>query len=106
MTTKAEHRHMDAVAGLGCIVCRNLGYGASIAEIHHVRMGNGMSQRASHFDVLPLCPAHHRTGGIGVALHAGQRTWEAAYGTESELLEQVRREIEGTTEGRKALGRG
>lgn len=94
MTTKAERRHMDAVARLGCIVCRNLGYGPTPAEIHHPRKLAGLSQRASHFDVIPLCPAHHRTGGVGVALHAGQRTWEAKYGTESELLEQVRRELE------------
>lgn len=93
MTTKAEARHMSAVAALGCIVCRNLGFGASPAELHHPRKLAGLSQRASHFDVIPLCPAHHRTGGVGVAIHAGQRTWEAEYGTEAELLEQVRREI-------------
>lgn len=93
MTTKAEARHMSAVAALGCIVCRNLNLGQSPAELHHPRSLAGLSQRASHFDVIPLCPAHHRTGGVGVALHAGQRTWEAKYGTESELLEQVRREM-------------
>lgn len=93
MTTKAELRHMDAVARLGCVVCRNLNLGASPAELHHPRFLAGGAQKASHFDVIPLCPIHHRTGGIGVALHAGQRTWEAKYGTESELLEQVRREI-------------
>lgn len=94
MTTAAERRHMDAVARMGCIVCRNLGYGASPAELHHPRMRNGLAKRASHFDVLPLCPAHHRTGGVGVAFHAGKLTWEAKYGTEAELLEQVRRELE------------
>ena len=26
MTTLAERRHMNAVAGLGCILCRRLGY--------------------------------------------------------------------------------
>lgn len=93
MTTKAELRHMDAVARLGCVVCRNLGHGASPAEIHHPRFLAGGAQRASHFDAIPLCPSHHRTGGIGVALHAGQRTWEAKYGTEAELLEQTRREM-------------
>lgn len=93
MTTKAELRHMDAVARLGCVVCRNLGYGFSPCEIHHVRMGNGMAQRAIHLDTIGLCPAHHRIGGHGVALHAGQRTWEAKFGTEAELLEQVRAAI-------------
>lgn len=90
MTTLAEKRHMAAVARLGCIVCRRLGYGPTPAEIHHPRSLAGMGQKASHFDALPICHLHHRTGGHGVALHAGQRTWEANFGTEAELLEKVR----------------
>jgi len=89
--TKAESAHLSRVAALGCIVCRNLGYGESPAACHHIRAGQGMSQRASHFEVIPLCGAHHQTGGHGVAIHAGQKTWEANYGTELELLAQVRR---------------
>lgn len=90
MSTAAEKRHMAAVARLGCIVCRRLGYGPTPAELHHPRSLAGMGQRAGHMDVLPLCAPHHRTGGHGVALHAGQRTWEANFGTEAELLEKVR----------------
>ena len=81
---------MDKVASLGCIVCRRLGLGKSPAHLHHPRKGTGMSRRASHFDVIPLCPMHHQHGGHGVAIHAGQKTWEAEYGTEAELLEEVR----------------
>lgn len=88
--TRTEREHMSSVAALGCIVCRNLGYGPTPAEIHHPRMNNGVGQRSSHFDTIPLCHPHHRTGGFGVALHAGQRTWERNFGTEAELLEQVR----------------
>jgi hypothetical protein len=39
--------------------------------------------------VIPLCHAHHRTGGHGVAVHAGRRTWEDKFGTEDELLTQT-----------------
>ena len=88
--TKAERDHLSQVARLGCIVCRKLGYGPTPAEIHHPRSLAGLGQKASHFDAIPLCYAHHRTGGHGVAIHAGQRTWEANFGTESELLEMVR----------------
>lgn len=91
--TKSESRHLDLVASLGCIVCKNLGHGYSPAEIHHLRSLGCAGKKASHYETIGLCPTHHRTGGVGVALHAGQRTWEAEYGTESELLEQVRREI-------------
>lgn len=87
----AERRHLGLVAGLGCIVCLNNGFPETSAEIHHPRAGQGMGQRASHFDAIPLCHTHHRTGGHGVAIHAGQKTWEEKYGTERELLEQVKK---------------
>jgi hypothetical protein len=88
--TAAEKRHLSKVAELGCIACYNMGYFDSPAEIHHIRTGQGMSQRASDYDSIGLCPSHHRTGGHGVAIHAGQETWEEIHGTELELLEQVR----------------
>lgn len=88
--TKAEREHLDRLQYLGCIVCRNEGYGYTPPAIHHLRSGAGMSQRGSHFEAIPLCPTHHNNGGHGVALHAGQKTWEAKFGTERELLAQVR----------------
>jgi hypothetical protein len=87
---KAESIHLDNVAELGCIVCYNKGHPDTPACIHHIRAGQGMSQRASSYETIPLCPTHHQHGGFGVAIHAGQRTWEKKYGTELELLEQVR----------------
>lgn len=61
----AAKRRLDRVAGLGCILCRHLGNGYTPAEIHHLREGQGMSQRASDWIVAPLCPEHHR-GRTGV----------------------------------------
>ena len=46
MSTKAEKRHMGRVASLGCYLCRQLGYGETPAQVHHVREGQGMAQRA------------------------------------------------------------
>jgi hypothetical protein len=89
IVTKAEKAHLSAVAALGCIACYNMGIEDCPAEIHHIRTGIGKGQRASHFQAIPLCPAHHRTGGHGVAIHAGQKTWEAKHGTELQLLAQV-----------------
>lgn len=91
--TKADQQHLDRVAALGCVVCRNLNYGETPAEIHHCSAGTGLSVRASHRRVIPLCPPHHRTGGHGVAIHAGRRTWEEKYGTEEELLTQTLAEL-------------
>ncbi|MGU7801363.1 Ref family recombination enhancement nuclease, partial [Escherichia coli] len=33
--TKDDKRWLEDVASLGCVVCRNLGYGATPAEVHH-----------------------------------------------------------------------
>ncbi len=86
--TKAEQDHMDAVARLGCLIC------GATAEVHHITTGVGMGQRASHYDTIPLCPRCHRTGAVGVAIHAGKRTWEQRHGTEMELLERTRTLLE------------
>lgn len=82
--TKDEKLHLSKVASLGCIICRRP------AEIHHLRNGVGMAQRNNHYNVIPLCEHHHRTGNYGEALHAGIKAFEANFGTEIELLEKVR----------------
>jgi len=86
--TKAERAHMNAMAATGCIICERP------AELHHPRHGAGIGQRASHMDVIPLCERCHRTGGHGVALHAGIKTFEANFGTEHELLEKAMKRLE------------
>lgn len=87
---RAEREHMARVANMGCIACYNLGYDDTPAEIHHITTGVGMGQRASNYQVLPLCPMHHRQGGPGIAIHAGKQSWELRHGREIDLLEQVR----------------
>lgn len=91
--SKAEKLHLSRVAELRCIVCRNEGLGETPAEIHHCSSGTGMSVRADNFHVIPLCHTHHRTGGHGLAIHAGRQSWENKYGTETELLVQVLYEL-------------
>lgn len=66
MTTIAERDWMNRVAELGCLICR------ADAELHHVREGQGMSQRASNYLVVPLCPDHHR-GNNGIHSHGFYR---------------------------------
>lgn len=85
MSSKSTKKHYDMLAQLGCILCRNLGYYDTPAEIHHIRKA-GM--RRNDAPVIPLCPAHHR-GRYG--LHGlGRRGFVAHYGiTEDDLLQQV-----------------
>ena len=90
--TKADKQWLDDVSSLGCIACRNAGYGATPAEIHHVRSGSGMAQRAEHTRVLPLCPRHHRAC-YPTGFHAAPRSWQQDHGSEEALLTQVAREV-------------
>ena len=46
----------------------------------------GIGMRNNFMNAIPLCPLHHLHGGHGVALHAGQETFESKFGTEEELL--------------------
>lgn len=85
---KAESDHIGKVVAMGCIVCVNAGYGETPAEAHHI--GNGtMGKKASNYEVIGLCHEHHRRGNIGVAVHAGRKSFEANFGTEQELLKQT-----------------
>lgn len=88
-TSKEEKAHFAAIIDLGCIACRHIGFMDTPCEIHHIRDGQGMGRRASVFECLGLCPPHHRTGGHGVAFHAGPEVWQQKFGTERELLAET-----------------
>ena len=81
--TKAEREYMGWVADRGCIICRRP------AEIHHIRAGVGAGQRSTAYETIGLCPKHHRLGGHGVAIHAGQETWQAIHGDETDLADRT-----------------
>jgi hypothetical protein len=95
--TKAERQHYAKLAELGCIVCLNEGFGYSPTEIHHLRTGTGIGQKSHYSDAIGLCPQHHRLGGYGVAIHAGQGKFHENYGTEKDLLRLTKQHL-GATE--------
>ena len=51
-------------------------------SIHHI---DGRTKKGSHAHVLPLCSAHHQTGGEGVAIHPFKKQWEEKYGSQESL---------------------
>lgn len=80
MTRKASE-HMDRVAGIGCILCRELGRDYVPATVHHI----GDTSDRSDFLTIPLCPEHHQgaTGYHGL----GEREFNRRYKTsETKLL--------------------
>jgi len=70
---KAESVYLGRLQRLGCIVCRQIFDFAydppdpslQLIVIHHVREGQGMSQRAQNWLCIPLCCEHH-TGNTGI----------------------------------------
>ena len=90
--TKAEKVHMRKVADVGCIACRKLGYEDTPAELHHVKKGT-MGKKASNYEVIPLCPHHHRTSNE--SYHLNPLWFTEKFGTQQELLEEVTRLIYG-----------
>ena len=94
--SKAGKQWMADVASLGCVACRNHGYGETPAEVHHIRDGVGRGQRADDTETIPLCPPHHRGTAhpIVPSIHRDKRRFEREFGTERELLAQTVREVE------------
>lgn len=56
----ADKRHIGRVAELPCACC-----GVQGVQVHHIREGQGMAQRASNFLTIPLCEPYH-TGPRGI----------------------------------------
>jgi hypothetical protein len=85
VANKKEKEHLAKVASLGCYVCERP------AEVHHIRKHTGMSLRPSHYETIPLCFVHHRTGKDSI--HLGKKLFIEKYGTEQEILEITKERI-------------
>jgi hypothetical protein len=91
--TKAESDYMAKVGQLPCALT-----GERPVELHHIREGQGGSQRASNFLVIPLSRDAHR-GPLGVH---GDKTWmRIQKKDELDLLaETIEKVFTGIKEGR------
>ena|ERR1035437_550856 len=91
--TIAEQEWCDAIVRLGCCVCQRQGVGDTPAEVHHLLSGG---RKIGHESTIPLCsPGHHRNGDdkIKISRHPNKARFEAAYGSERELLAWVREQV-------------
>ena len=90
--TPEEAAHLKLVRGLPCLLCAP-GEQQSKTEAHHIKRSTatgqplGGSQKASHFEVLPLCQRKHHWNSVYVSM--GSREFERLYGNELELLERT-----------------
>ena len=84
---------MERITELGCCVCLREFRVHSPAEIHHI---NGKTKMGAHLQTLPLCFRHHRGGEDHdkySSRHPYKFRFEKRYGTEEELLEWTREQI-------------
>jgi len=92
---KAEKQWLLRVVESGCIVCRNLNGSKTPAEAHHMY---GRSAKNGHWYLLPLCDMHHRNGSDKppfIKFHPYKARFEAEYGTQEELFNQLCDDING-----------
>ncbi|MBN9219562.1 MAG: DUF968 domain-containing protein [Mesorhizobium sp.] len=85
------------MAALECVLGDKWGHEcAGRVTVHHAigARYRGMGQKASHYDTIPLCEAHHQTSGNAIHL-MGMRPWEAKYGTQRELIESTKGKLGG-----------
>ena len=85
--TKNEQLHMRAVADLGCIVCDKMGYPGSPAELHHIISNTGMGKKATNYEVIPLCPHHHRNSKD--SYHQSPKEFNKKWGSQENLLKET-----------------
>lgn len=93
--TAAESRHLDRVANLQCGLHYFLGGECNThLEVHHIREGQGMSQRASNYLTIPLCVEAHR-GPQGI--HGDRTLWKIAGVSELDVLAWTIQQLSGAT---------
>ena len=87
---KAEQKWINAILEHGCIVCRNEMALYSPAEVHHTDGGS------NHMATIGLCMYHHRSGLNDekcTSRHPHKHDFEVRYGTDENLLNQLKLEI-------------
>lgn len=93
--TKAERDWLNAITGLGCIVCLREHEVFTPASPHHI---DGSRKPGAHRKTIPLCWAHHQGNSDGtkqpyISRHPYKARFVAAYGDEYELLEDCRERL-------------
>lgn len=86
-----DKARLDKIARIGCIVCQ-IHHGVYVpAAVHHLTgiKYRATGKKANDAHTIPLCGAHHQTGGYGIAIHAGVKEWEKMWGTQEMYLDMV-----------------
>ena len=83
---------MGRVKAMECVLCRLLGMQQeSVTDVHHIREGQGMAQRASNWLVVPLCHSGCHQGPLGI--HGDRSLLRIAKVDELDLLAMTIQEL-------------
>lgn len=69
---------------MGCIVCRR-----RTEEVHHLREGVGMGERAPWWRTIPLCTSHHANSSPYSVHGRNRKEFFQDHGSEPQLLARV-----------------
>ena len=87
-----DKSYLGWVAQQNCVLC-----GAYGVHCHHIREGQGMSQRASDYLAIPLCPECHQ-GPMGI--HGDRTMLRIHKVTELDLLARTIKLLHETSKSR------
>lgn len=84
-STPSGRAHMGRVKALRCVLCARLGLAqVGVTDVHHLRFGQGMAQRASDWLTAALCHGRCHQGARGI--HGDRSLLRQAKATEMDLL--------------------
>ena len=61
-----------------------MGFPGSPAELHHIISNTGMGKKANNYEVIPLCPHHHRNSEE--SYHQSPKDFTEKWGSQENLL--------------------
>jgi len=94
-----DPERLAKISAMKCIACNKADLKQLFrTEVHHL-IGYGIGKKASDLFTIPLCSFHHRLGSKGEAIHSGIKSFEAIFGTQEELLNEINCELHGDMEG-------
>jgi len=85
--TKKIKEHFEAIVNFGCLICHIMGFPKSPCEIHHIKEKgkSKMGKKASDYEVIGLCPSHHRHSKA--SYHYSPKNFTEKWGSQKKLLE-------------------
>jgi len=88
MVSKHEKSHMNSIAEFGCLICHKMGFPKSPCELHHIKEKgkSKMGKKASNYEVIGLCPTHHRHSKE--SYHYSPKDFTKKWGSQKALLEE------------------